>query len=160
MMKEEHEVPTYDPDNYRVRWLAYFDLLGTSELIQMGKTTEVFAAFQEALVQLVRWKKRHAQVSHAWFSDTFILFSEDDSVESFTAIDMVCRRFIFALILRDIPVRGALSCDELYADRSNSLYLGLALLEAYEYGENQDWIGFLLCPSSTTKLTELGLPIS
>lgn len=153
-------MPAYDPGNCSIRWLAYFDLLGTSELIRVGKTTEVFAAYQDAFEQLARWKKRHAKVNHAWFSDTFILFSEDGSGESFAAIERVSRWFAFALLRREIPVRGALSCGEFYVDQSNSLYLGPALLEAYEWGENQDWIGFLLCPSSITQLAKLGLPVS
>ena len=33
------------------------------------------------------------------------------------------------------------------------------MLEAYEWGENQNWIGMLLCPSSVARLAELNLPI-
>lgn len=151
---------SYEPDNCKTRWLGYFDLLGTSELIRTGKATTVFLAYQDALKELGEWQGRHAEVNHAWFSDTFILFTEDDSVESFGAIERVCRWFVSSLLLRQIPVRGSMSCGELYVDHSNSIYLGLALLEAYEWGECQDWIGFLLCPSSITKLTDLKLPVS
>lgn len=149
----------YDPRNDASRWLGYFDLLGTSELIRTGKIYAVFHAYQIALDQLSRWKKRHANVSHAWFSDTFIVFADDDSAESFAAIEMVCRWLMFALIQRKIPVRGALACGQFYSDQPNSLFLGSALLEAYEFGENQDWIGFILCPSSSARLTELELPV-
>jgi hypothetical protein len=38
------------------------------------------------------------------------------------------------------------------------VYLGQALVEAYEFGEAQDWIGFLLCPSAVVRLDEVGLP--
>lgn len=151
----------YDPENCVSVWLAYFDLLGTSELITSGRTQEVFHAYQEALDQLRLWgeSKRHASISHAWFSDTFIMYSEDDSGSSFSAIEALCRWFAFSLLDRKIPIRGALSCGDFYSDRANSLYLGSALLEAYEWGEKQDWIGFILCPSVVSRLQALNIPI-
>jgi len=153
------EIISYNPLNISSLWLGYFDLLGTSKLIQSGKILEVFIAYQEALEKLKGWEKRHPNVSSAWFSDTFIIFSEDDSELSFQAVDLISRWLIFSLLRRSIPVRGAIACGPFYADNSNRIYLGQALLEAYEWGENQDWIGMLLCPSSVTRLAELNLPI-
>lgn len=149
----------YDPENYTPRWVGYFDLLGTSLLIRSDRIIDVFSAYRNAMEHLNSWRKRHSNVYHAWFSDTFLVFSDDDTAESFAAIEMVCRWLVFALLRRKIPVRGALSCGQFYADRSNSLYLGHALLEAYEWGENQDWIGLVLCPSSVKRLAKLNLPI-
>jgi hypothetical protein len=149
----------YTPEFQTSRWLGYFDLLGTSALIRSGNIDEVFSAYQDALEKLDGWRKRHPNVYHAWFSDTFIMYSDDTSGVSFSAIEMVCRWFAFSLLRRKIPLRGTLSCGHFYADRANSLYLGAALLEAYEWGENQDWIGFILCPSTVSRLNELDLPV-
>jgi hypothetical protein len=82
------------------------------------------------------------------------MYTEDDSKKSLMAIEIIARWFIFALVDRKIPVRGALACKEFYSDRSNSLFLGEALLEAYKWGENQDWIGYIICPSAVEKLKE------
>lgn len=149
----------YDPDKITTRWIGYFDLLGTSQLILSGKIFEVFNTYQSVLDRLNSWKKRHANVSHAWFSDTFIVYTEDNSGESFAAIEMVCRWLMFSLVRNKIPVRGSLACGQFYADGANSLYFGEALLEAYQLSENQDWIGMLLCRSSVEQLSELGLPV-
>jgi len=73
-------------------------------------------------------------------------------------MDMISRWFVHFLILAEIPLRGAIACGDFYADTANQVYLGQALVEAYEFGEAQDWIGFLLCPSAVLKLDELGLP--
>jgi hypothetical protein len=62
------------------------------------------------------------------------------------------------LIVAKISVRGTLACDEFYADGSSSLYFGPALVEAYDYGEAQDWLGFLLTPSAVSRLEALGVP--
>ena len=149
----------YNPENSKSRWLGYFDLLGTSELIRSGKINQVFSAYRVALEHLHGWKKREASIAHAWFSDTFLLYSDDDSGESFASIEMVCRWLMFALLRRSIPVRGSLACGQFYADASNSLYLGESLLEAYEWGENQDWIGYILTPSAVSRLDQLSLHV-
>lgn len=149
----------YDAENSKNRWLAYFDLLGTKNLVASKDIYSVFAAYQMAFEKLARWKERHSCVSYSWFSDTFIIYTDDESAESFEAIEMVCRWFIFSLITKKIPLRGALSCGELYVDENRKIFLGKALLESYEYGENQDWLGFILSPSSVERLETLSLPI-
>ena len=149
----------FHPENNKRRWLSYFDLLGTSNLIRSGNIIKVFSAYQHAIGRLSRWDGREINVNQAWFSDTFILFTDSDSTESFAGIDLVSRYFSFSLIRRSIPFRGALACDEFYADPSARLYFGPALLDAYEYGEDQDWIGFILCPSAVQQLETVGLRI-
>jgi hypothetical protein len=150
---------SFNPGYGCSRWVAYFDLLGTTELIKTGKTHRVFSAYQTASEKLDAWKQRHPQVSQCWFSDTFLLFTEDGSAESFAAIEMVCRWFVFSLLRARIPVRGSLAIGNFYADSEHGVYLGEALVEAHDWGENQDWLGYLLTPSATRTLEELGLPI-
>ena len=149
----------YDQENTKIRWLGYFDLLGTKDLLLSKDICKVFSAYKVALEKLESWKERHVCVSYSWFSDTFIIYTENESSESFAAIEMVCRWFVFSLIREKIPVRGALSCGDFYVDEINKIFLGKALLDAYEYGENQDWIGFMLAPSSIERLAEIFLPI-
>jgi hypothetical protein len=57
-----------------------------------------------------------------------------------------------------IPVKGAISCGDLYVDSENTLFFGEALIEAYEYGENHDWIGLLLCPSMEERFKGQKIP--
>ncbi len=47
---------------------------------------------------------------------------------------------------------------KIHVDKKNNLFFGEALIEAYEYGELQDWVGLLLCPSAEENLNNLGLP--
>jgi len=63
----------------------------------------------------------------------------------------------YFLIEAQIPARGAISLGEFYADQKNSLFFGKALIEAYEYGEAQNWLGFLVCPSAERVLRSVGL---
>jgi len=116
--------------------------------------------FSKSIDQAKRRTSSSSTIYPIWFSDTFVFYSLDDTGNSFAWVDQVARWFTYFLICSDIPVRGALSCDDFYADRNNNLYYGPALVEAYEYAEAQDWIGFLLSPSSVLQLDNLGYPAS
>ena len=151
----------YNQDNYSRRWLGYFDLLGTRALIKSHAHSDVFDVYARAIekaIKVAEAQKCQPTVSPVWFSDTFLVYTLDDSGQNFSIIDQFSRWFVYFLIEASIPVRGALSCGDFYADKSSSLYFGSALIEAYEYSEAQDWIGFLLCPSAVSRLDSLGIP--
>jgi len=148
----------FDPNCHCARWLGYFDLLGTRQLINTGHYIGIFDIYARAVERAITETAKQEEIHHAWFSDTFIIYSENDSASDFAAIDMVLRWFIYYLIMAKIPVRGAIACGDFYADSENNLYFGKALVEAYEYGEAQDRIGYLLCPSAVARLNAVGLP--
>ena len=148
-----------DPSCYGRRWVAYLDLLGFGELVRTENWVNIFSDYTLAIEHFMRESHVDAPtIEKVWFSDTFILFSPDDTVLSFTAIESAARLFVNSLVSRGIPIRGAISCADLYADKKNSLFFGKALLEAYHYGENQDWIGLVLTPSSVEQMTVIGIP--
>jgi hypothetical protein len=151
--------PDFDPHYNAVRWVAYFDLLGTRELIRRGRYQTVFHAYQKAIEQLQRRNAEQPQVQYAWFSDTFILMTRNDSGQALTEIESVARWFAYFLITAQIPLRGAISFGSMYCDFSNRIFIGEALVEAYEYGEGQDWVGFVLSPSAAAEMQRLGVPV-
>jgi hypothetical protein len=72
----------------------------------------------------------------------------------------VSRLFVESLIQKQIPVRGALSYGEFYVDKKQGVFFGKALVEAYEVAESCNWLGFVLCPSATSRMEkELVCPI-
>lgn len=148
----------FHPQHDGSRWVAYFDLLGMSQAIEDKRYRNVFGAYRKALDELERRSAGHSQVRHTWFSDTFVLATTDDSGQSFTEIEQVSRWFVYFLITAQVPLRGAIACGHMYADFPNRIFFGEALIEAYLYGESQDWIGFVLCPSAMAMLEHLGVP--
>ncbi len=149
----------YDKANMAHRWLGYFDLLGVRSMIETGNHYKVFDVYARAIERAESNRKRVPAVKYICFSDTFVIYSKSDSGEDYAYIDSVARWFVFFLLEADIPVRGALSCGEYYADARRSLFYGSALVEAYEYGEAQDWVGFILAPSAVAQLGKLGLSV-
>jgi hypothetical protein len=151
------EIP-FLPKQQARRWLGYFDLLGTRTKIESGGYLQVFDVYAKALEKSKQWKANSPSIQHVCFSDTFLIYSSTDSAQDFALIDQVARWFIYELIVAKIPVRGAISCGDFYSDCEQNLYFGKALIEAYEYGEAQDWLGFLLTPSAVLQLDKVGLP--
>ncbi len=147
-----------EPENFSRRWVAYFDLLGFSELVRSERWSNVFSYYSQTLKRFLKDRKADTMVERAWFSDTFLFYSIDDSKDSFLDIEFFARWFTYFSISHGTPLRGAISCGDFYADNQNSIFFGQALVEAYEYGENQNWLGFLLCPSATEEMQAIGLP--
>jgi hypothetical protein len=103
------------------------------------------------------WVRREPKLSLANWSDSYVLYSEDDLDTSFWQMEQSTRWIINEHLMRHIPIRGAVACGPVYVVSEDDIFIGGPLIEAYEHGENQNWIGFLLCRSATGRLRRLGL---
>lgn len=56
--------------------------------------------------------------------------------------------------------RGALGTGQFYADRQNNIFLGSAFIDAYEYAEKQNWIGFVVTPTAEKKIGDIDIELS
>lgn len=139
---------------YKNRWFCYLDLLGFTALVRSRDVGEVIRLYEDAIskLELGASSSKALGLSYSWFSDTFIIFSRGDSLEEFTWLEQASRLFFQRLILADIPARGAIAHGRLYSNLEKNIFVGEALIEAYEYGEDQDWLGLLLAPSVYGKL--------
>lgn len=139
---------------YRNRWFCYLDLLGFSNLVRSNEVGEVIDLYEDVILKLKvdASTKTSLGLSYSWFSDTFIIFSRADSLEEFSWLEQAARLFFQRLIIAHIPVRGAISHGKLYSNLEKNIFIGEALIEAYEYGESQNWLGLLLTPSVYQKL--------
>jgi hypothetical protein len=147
------KLPEIDFDKLsRKKWVAYFDLLGSKD----REALELYEIYRTCL-QEAEWNTHQIDVVQiTYFSDTFLLFTPDDSKKSLNSIDMAARGFFDDLIDRDIPVRGGMACNEFYPDNANGIYLGKALVEAHEIGEKYNWLGFVLHQSALDAMAKTG----
>ncbi|HXC97760.1 MAG TPA: hypothetical protein VN048_00355 [Verrucomicrobiae bacterium] len=150
----------YDPRRCQNRWVCYFDILGFKERLKRdGIVAAVHWYFQSReIVESLIHKKTRLRLQ--CFSDTFLIYSSDDSAASFLQIEQAARWIVNLNLAKRIPLRGAVACGEVYIAEEDDIYIGNPLNEAYGHGENLNWIGFLLCRSATQRLTDLGLPPS
>lgn len=146
---------------YTNRWFCYLDLLGFRDLVQSKDIDQVLPIYEEALSQLESAAQNKARqgIMFSWFSDTFILYSKSGRAEDFSLLEQAGRLFFRELIAHEIPVRGALTYGKLYSQQERNIFIGPALIDAYRYGEGQDWLGFVLTPLAITQLAVVEIPV-
>jgi hypothetical protein len=143
--------------NKALRWIAYIDLLGTKKLIYGNKAKDIFIVYRKAIEEFKNQSGNMEDINSIWFSDTFILYSDDNSINGYAEVEHLARWFHYHLIKEGIPVRGAISYGDFYCDKENNLFFGKPLVEAYEYSEIQNWLGLIICPSAERKLKPLNI---
>ncbi len=148
---------------FKERWLAYFDILGFKRLLENANSYDdlfiIKYDYQCALDNLKRLHNHFNQstIHFCWFSDTFLIYTVDDTPQSYTIIQSSCKRYITRCIYSRIPLRGALSVGPFYANPTENIFIGQALVDAYKYAEDQDWLGFILTPTASGKVKQYGL---
>lgn len=96
-----------------------------------------------------------------WFSDTFILFSDDFSfAASSDFIEDLLRDFLQSvklLFLRFLyygfPLRGGIDYGEFIVDPAQNIYIGEALIRAYKNSEIHEWSGVSLSSDLARRIT-------
>ncbi|MEW7987650.1 MAG: hypothetical protein AB2799_17825 [Candidatus Thiodiazotropha sp.] len=148
-------------NKYRKRWFGYFDLLGFSEFVLNNHISEVLDLYNEVLATVNQNypDDKRVVISKTWFSDTFVFYTFGCTAHEFVKIEMVARLFFQKLILKGIPVRGALTAGPVYTNRKMNIYIGTGLIDAYEYGECQNWLGMVLTPSVYKQLENTLIPV-
>jgi hypothetical protein len=156
-------------------WVACFDLLGFKRKVcayaqhQYGDGTDGLSVLagvyiEKALVVLdeavaSQCRSQRAKLYHAHFSDTFVLYASDESRDSFWTVEIAAQSFFRTMITEGVPLRGAVTCGRFYADTEKSILVGPAMIEAYGWAESQDWIGYILTPAATKRLSTMDPPI-
>jgi hypothetical protein len=144
-------------------WVAYFDILGFKNEIRLQTGhLDVFAKIQyEEILRHIEEEKKTVRgftpKEHdcCWFSDSFLFYALDDSINSYLTMHYVATEFFHHLgVMKRWPVTGALTFGEFYADKDKSIYLGEALIDAHKYTDEQNWIGIVLTPSAHERLVE------
>jgi hypothetical protein len=144
-------------------WIAVFDILGFSNLIATNKDDMQAFYIRVDYEETIRHLKdscesyKSGSLQYCWFSDTFLMYTSDDSAESYIVIQYASKYFIEKCIYSRVPIRGAISFGVLYHTEDNRSFIGTAFLEAFEYAEDQDWIGLLITPSAVKKAESLGM---
>lgn len=67
--------------------------------------------------------------------------------QQLTSLLLISRTLMLKLFEFHLPARGAISLGDFHADRTNSVFCGKALVEAYAVAESQEWIGTSVCDS-------------
>lgn len=98
----------------------------------------------------------HSYVGVAWFSDTILLYTKEDSDEAVRALLSTVAWLLFETLLHgQTKVRAGIAYGQAFIDPVNSLFVGQPIIEAHEMEQDQEWSGAALTPSAYERIPEL-----
>jgi hypothetical protein len=134
-----------NPENfYPNRWLAVFDILGFSKFVETKPPIIVREGYEEVLRLFEEATKDQKGISKAWFSDTFIMYSGDDSIAPYPNLWQAAHVFFKECINVRMPMRGAIHFGPFHVEKERDTFIGPAFIEAFQSAEMQDWVGLIM----------------
>jgi class 3 adenylate cyclase len=149
--------------------IAVCDILGFSHLVESAELDAVvqnaMGWFRRALhhsihkgefptgVPSLRALEAHPHVGVAWFSDTVLLYTKEDSNDAVRELLTVVAWLLFETTMQGLTrIRAGISYGEVFLDPENSLYVGMPIVEAYRLEQKQQWSGAALAPSAEHRI--------
>lgn len=94
------------------------------------------------------------RVGFAWFPDTFLFYSLEETEDDYKNVIETVTWLIFETIFDPhVRIRAGISYGEVYIDQKNQIYLSQAISDAYELQQRQEW-----CGGALTKIAEAKVP--
>src|SRR5215470_15169194 len=127
-------------------FVALLDVLGFKELV----TRDEHRAYMELVAELIEGRQRDEPLQYVLFSDTVVINTTKDGEAILWELSRACSALFAALLLKDIPVRGAVAYGEFdrsLEDANGTIVAGRPIVEAYQYELKQNWLGVMFCPS-------------
>jgi hypothetical protein len=147
------------------RTVAFIDILGFKELVKTTPLEDLAVRFQKTLTESLPKLTRpvmqpltgprlilDGESKGSWclqysFSDTIILISHDETELACLKLLLYAFRVLQYLTVAKLYARGGVSFGEMFVGLDRQIFLGKALIEAFELERSQDWIGCAILES-------------
>lgn len=137
--------------------VAHLDVLGMSRLIgrSTGEAWDLLLDLAEATEssELPLTTDTRASLTERYFSDTILIRTQSDNIESLHAITARSLEIFCNALRAGIPLRGGIAhgswIESEKGDRD--IFTGQALLYAHDIGEAQQMLGIALCAKSSAR---------
>lgn len=134
------------------RFVAFLDILGFKDLVSRNTHNQIY----EQLSEISKIKKllenldpevkssqkiEDAEIYIVSFSDSIVIFSKNDSPNNFKYF-LVAVRWLFAKTIENgIPLKGAIAHGEISLNKSEQIYFGQPIIDAYLIEEDVNYLG-------------------
>ena len=171
---------TFKEDN--LRFVVFLDIMGFKDRVARNSVEELYedlSNFNQSITNIVNEDKKRILkrnnkqedssigeivkdgeydcISVAQFSDSIVLFSKDNSLESLTAISEAAGKILKKAIEREkpIPLKGAIAEGFVIYDIQKQLFFGQALIDAYLMEESLQYYGIAVHHSAEESIIKL-----
>ena len=140
------------------RYVTYIDIMGFKDMVARLPHKDVYELLKKIdgkkkIVARVEWVKDHdGLVKITTYSDSIILYSKDDSFESFDCLVSTTAGLMNYLFIEGVPFKGAVAFGLMTLDTERSIFFGQPLIDAYLLQEEIYFYGVLFHSSVEYKL--------
>ena len=144
------------------RFVAFLDIMGFKDRVARNDHDEILKeleVFQSNISQYVSYH-RDANVQLALFSDSILIYSQNDTIDSLHALADITSHIMMYAIQQEkpIPLKGAIAAGQMTCNETKQLYFGQALIDAYLLEENVKYYGILVHHSAESYLQSSEFP--
>lgn len=133
------------------RFVAFFDIMGFKDFVARKSHKDLYEAMSKIsknIKQIESIKENefpaYAGETHiSTFSDSIIIFSKDNSPESFNIFSIITAWLFQSIIYDTFPIKGAIAHGEITVNKSNRIYFGQPIIDAYELQEEVFYYGIV-----------------
>jgi hypothetical protein len=132
------------------RFVGYIDIMGFKNMVETISHDEVHQMMitlndKRKLVESIDWKGLNINlIKTTTYSDSLIIYSKDESYESFRYMVSTLAGLTDELLLEKIPHKGALAFGLMTLDEINSIFFGKPLIDAFLLQEQIYFYGILM----------------
>ena len=137
----------------RQSFVAHIDILGMRSLTKkdpeaawsvlsgLANTREHISKLQLTFIASAEQKMLAQDVFSVMFSDTILLFTKGDSERELQSILIATGEVLHKAMCNLVPVRAGVTQGTFFFNIDESMYSGPALIDAYDLGEQAQWLG-------------------
>ena len=134
------------------RFVAFFDILGFKDLVMRSSHSEIYDKLND-ISKTKKWlenlsnesnvqeKIGNGEIYTVSFSDSIVLFSKNDDLENFKFFLVAVRWFFAKAIENNTPMKGGIAHGEISLNKSEQIYFGQAIIDAYLIEEDVNYLG-------------------
>ena len=129
------------------------DVLGFTALVRGDQTERRFKEY----LNCVQDATKDTRVTYVVFSDTIVLTTEGNGPDPLLTMAQASSRMFYDLLQLGIPIRGAIAFGNFFRSTIvDSVFVaGSAVVDAYWFEQQQDWVGVMLAPSARACVPDL-----
>ena len=130
------------------RFVAFLDIMGFKDRVARNDHNDILnelEVFQSNISQYVSYH-HDSNIQLALFSDSILIYSQNDSAESLHALADITSHIMMYAIQQEkpIPLKGAIAAGRMTCNETKQLYFGQALIDAYLLEEDVKYYGVLV----------------
>lgn len=134
------------------RFVAFIDILGFKDLVMRNNHLYIYELLTEIskLRNLIdNWKDTldgrysNSELYTVSFSDSIVIFSKSDTVADFDLFTFGIKWLFSGAIEKSIPLKGAIAYGEISLNKSNQIYFGQPIIDAYLLEEEVNYFGIV-----------------